>query len=256
MATNGTRVVAETWQNNASSTPRAAWLGTALAALLGDDRARNAAWLKITTVYIKSALIAAYLLRLWPPALRPTVPWILPPRHKPRSQIAEACRILVGVIEARGAAKGGREGWRLAGRPPSTAKPWRGLSKTDRSAISPSSRSSSWARRRLRPRQRSWHGRCWTVRSTEKIAEPLRREITQVIREGGWKKASLHDMKAGGRRVEGKVAPEAMNWLSISWLRTGPRFRGAICCSSTTGRLHRLQLIRRPDPSRSGSCSR
>jgi hypothetical protein len=37
----------------------------------GDLGTNNSAWLRITTEYTKTAYIAAYLLRLWPPVLRP-----------------------------------------------------------------------------------------------------------------------------------------------------------------------------------------
>ncbi|KAK2016900.1 cytochrome P450 [Colletotrichum eremochloae] len=76
---------------------------------LGDEGARNKAWLKITMDYTTNAYIAATLLRMWPKALRPLVHWILPQCRKLRKQVAEARQIVIGIIDRRRKAKAAAE---------------------------------------------------------------------------------------------------------------------------------------------------
>ncbi|KAK2047300.1 cytochrome P450, partial [Colletotrichum somersetense] len=76
---------------------------------LGDEGARNKAWLNITMDYTKNAYIAATLLRMWPKALRPLVHWVLPHCRRLRKQVAEARQIIIGIIERRRKAKASAE---------------------------------------------------------------------------------------------------------------------------------------------------
>lgn len=159
---------------------------------LGDEGARNEAWLKITTEYTKTAYIAAYLLRLWPPALRPIVHWVLPPCRKLRSQVAEARRILVGVIEARRAAK-------AEGRPDpeyNDAIAWFEQDVQERdSRYDPVVAQLILSQAAIETTTDLLTQTILDIAQNQEVVEPMRREITQVIREGGWKKSSLYDMK-------------------------------------------------------------
>ena len=163
---------------------------------LGDEGARNEAWLKITTEYTQTAYIAAYLLRLWPPALRPVVHWFLPPCRKLRSQVAEARRIIVRVIEARRAAKAAA---RAEGRPDpeyNDAIAWFEQEEKGRdSRYDPVVAQLILSQAAIETTTDLLTQTILDIAQHQEVVEPLRQEITQVIREGGWKKSSLYDMK-------------------------------------------------------------
>ncbi|USP75020.1 cytochrome P450 [Curvularia clavata] len=68
---------------------------------LGDEGARNEAWLKITREYTTNGYIASAILRIWPKALRPLVNMILPKCHQLRAQVMEARKIVNEIIDRR-----------------------------------------------------------------------------------------------------------------------------------------------------------
>ncbi|KAK0118740.1 hypothetical protein ONS95_007627 [Cadophora gregata] len=68
---------------------------------LGNEGARNKAWLKITMDYTTNAYIAAMLLRMWPETLRPFVHWVLPQCRTLRKQVANARQIVTDIIDKR-----------------------------------------------------------------------------------------------------------------------------------------------------------
>ena len=163
---------------------------------LGEEGAHNEAWLKITTEYTKTAYIAAYLLRLWPPILRPIVHWFLPPCRKLRAQVAEARRILLGIIEARRAAKASA---RAEGRPApeyNDAIAWFEQDVQERdSRYDPVVAQLILSQAAIETTTDLLTQTILDIAQHQEVVEPLRQEIAQVIREGGWKKSSLYDMK-------------------------------------------------------------
>ncbi|KAE8845435.1 hypothetical protein HRS9139_00002 [Pyrenophora teres f. teres] len=68
---------------------------------LGDEGARNEAWLKITREYTINGYIASAILRLWPKPLRPLVNRILPTCRQLRAQVTEARKIVNKIIDRR-----------------------------------------------------------------------------------------------------------------------------------------------------------
>lgn len=163
---------------------------------LGEEGARNAAWLKITTEYTKTAYIAAYLLRLWPPALRPLVHWFLPPCRTLRRQVKEARQILVGIIDGRRAAKAAA---RAEGRPApeyNDAIAWFEQDTEERdSGYDPVVAQLILGQAAIETTTDLLTQTILDIAQHREIVEPLRQEIAQVIHEGGWKKSSLYDMK-------------------------------------------------------------
>lgn len=163
---------------------------------LGDEGARNEAWLKITTEYTKTAYIAAYLLRLWPSALRPVVHWFLPPCRKLRAQVAEARRILVAIIEARRAAKAAARAGGCPAPEYNDAIAWFEQDVQERdSRYDPVVAQLILSQAAIETTTDLLTQTILDIAQHHEIMGPLRQEITQVIREGGWKKSSLYDMK-------------------------------------------------------------
>ncbi len=183
---------------------------------LGDEGARNEAWLKITTEYTKTAYIAAYLLRLWPPALRPFVHWFLPPCRKLRAQVAEARRILIRIIEARRAAKASAK---LEGRPVpeyNDAIAWFEQDVQERnSRYDPVVAQLILSQAAIETTTDLLTQTILDIAQYHEVVEPLRQEVAQVIREGGWKKSSLYDMKLVDSvlRESQRLKPLAMSQL-------------------------------------------
>ena len=68
---------------------------------LGDEGARNEAWLKITREYTTNGYIASAILRIWPKPLRPLVNKILPKCRQLRAQVMEARKIVNKIIDRR-----------------------------------------------------------------------------------------------------------------------------------------------------------
>ena len=163
---------------------------------LGDEGARNEGWLRITTEYTKTAYIAAYLLRLWPPSLRPIVHWFLPPCRKLRAQVAEARRILLGIIERRRAAKAAAKagGWPAPEYNDAIAWFEQDVREHD-SHYDPVVAQLILAQAAIETTADLLTQTILDIAQHPEIVEPLRHEITQVIQEGGWKKSSLYDMK-------------------------------------------------------------
>ncbi|XPS78858.1 hypothetical protein M3J09_010861 [Ascochyta lentis] len=68
---------------------------------LGDEGARNEAWLKITREYTTNGYVASAILRLWPKPLRPLLNRILPMCRRLRAQVMEARKIVNEIIDRR-----------------------------------------------------------------------------------------------------------------------------------------------------------
>ncbi|KAF7125610.1 hypothetical protein CNMCM5793_001849 [Aspergillus hiratsukae] len=163
---------------------------------LGDEGANNGAWLRITTEYTKTAYIAAYMLRLWPPFLRPFAHWFIPHCRKLRSQVAEARRIIAGVIERRresiAAAK-------LAGQQVpqyNDAIEWfeQDVAKQD-GRHDPVVAQLILAQAAIETTTDLLTQVILNLSQHPELTGPLREEATKIIREGGWRKSSLYGMK-------------------------------------------------------------
>lgn len=122
--------------------------------------------------------------------------WFLPPCRKLRSQVAEARRIIVRVIEARRAAKAAA---RAEGQPDpeyNDAIAWFEQEEKGRdSRYDPVVAQLILSQAAIETTTDLLTQTILDIAQHQEIVEPLRQEITQVIREGGWKKSSLYDMK-------------------------------------------------------------
>ncbi|ETS78132.1 hypothetical protein PFICI_10194 [Pestalotiopsis fici W106-1] len=163
---------------------------------LGDEGARSQSWLQITTEYTKTAYIAAYILRLWPPVLRPLVHWVLPPCRKLRGQVAQARRIIVKIIEQR----------RKIGE----------ISKAAREPIAQYNDTIAWFEQDSLEKDSQYDPVVaqlifaqaaiettadlltqviLDIAKNPDLFEQLRSEVNREIDKGGWTKSSLHNMK-------------------------------------------------------------
>lgn len=70
-------------------------------AFLGEEICRNDNWLRVTREYTVDGIRAAEELRLWPAPLRALVHWFIPSCQRARADVAEARRIVSGVLEKR-----------------------------------------------------------------------------------------------------------------------------------------------------------
>ncbi|KAJ5265329.1 hypothetical protein N7524_006347 [Penicillium chrysogenum] len=164
---------------------------------LGDAGANNSAWLRITTEYTKTAYIAAYLLRLWPPVLRPFVHWFIPHCRKLRAQVAEARHIIVGIIEQR---HQGRVAAELASQPVpqyNDAIEWfeQDYATTRDGRHDPAVAQLILAQAAIETTTDFLTQVILDLAQHPELIGTLREEVAGAIQEGGWRKSSLYDMK-------------------------------------------------------------
>lgn len=156
---------------------------------LGEEMCRNDDWLRVTREYAVDGVRAAEELRLWPTPSRALVHWFIPSCQRARADVAEARRIISGVLEKRRLEK------------------QRGEKVDYEDAV-------EWFEREARGREydptvaqltlslAAIHTTTELVtqvmtdisRNPEILTE-LRHEMVQVLRDGGWKKTSLYNMK-------------------------------------------------------------
>ncbi|KAK4246332.1 cytochrome P450 [Corynascus novoguineensis] len=156
---------------------------------LGGEVCRNEAWLRVTREYTVNGFRAAEELRLWPAPLRNLVHWFVPSCRRARADVAEARRVISGLLEKRRLQK------------------QRGEKVEYEDAV-------EWFEREARGREYDPTVAQLTLSfaaihtTTElvtqvmtdicrnpEILDDLRREMVEILRDGGWKKASLYNMK-------------------------------------------------------------
>ncbi|KAG7284932.1 hypothetical protein NEMBOFW57_009547 [Staphylotrichum longicolle] len=156
---------------------------------LGEEVCRNEDWLRVTREYTVNGFRAAEELRLWPAPLRVLVQWFLPSCQRARADVAEARRIISEVLEKR----------RL--------QQQRGEKVHYDDAV-------EWFEREAKGREydptiaqltlsfAAIHTTTELVTQVmtdvarhPEIIDELRHEMVQVLRDGGWKKTSLYNMK-------------------------------------------------------------
>ncbi|KAJ5519064.1 Cytochrome P450 [Penicillium expansum] len=163
---------------------------------LGEKICRNPEWLRITINYTIDSLMAAAQLRLWPEMLRPLAAKFLPKCHKIRQELQEAKDIITPVIEERHKA---RKTAVAEGRPEETyhdAIQWleenssQGHNKFDPAAM------------QLALSTAAIHTTTDLLTQTildlcgrEELIKELRKEIIEVLGDGGWDKSTMYKLK-------------------------------------------------------------
>ncbi|OJD25220.1 hypothetical protein ACJ73_03415 [Blastomyces percursus] len=163
---------------------------------LGDELCHDERWLDITINYTLHAFAAAESLRMWPSYLRDIVHWFLPRCRASRAEVARARTVIEPILKKRAehkaalAAQGKEppklndaiEWFEIASRAEGThVDPVIGQLGLGLAAIHTTSDLSTQV--------------ILDIASHPEIIEPLRKEMTEALREGGWKKTSLYKMK-------------------------------------------------------------
>jgi cytochrome P450 len=182
---------------------------------LGEEVCRNDDWLRVTREYTVDGFRAAEELRLWPAPMRALVHWFLPSCQRARADVAEARRIIGGVIERRRLQKQRGEKvehedaieWYVhvvLPRLPLLMLLLRLLTRHDGGRFEREARGRDYdpTVAQLTLSFAAIHTTTDLVaqvmtdvcRNPEILVE-LRREMVQVLRDGGWKKTSLYNMK-------------------------------------------------------------
>ncbi|KAK0721806.1 putative cytochrome P450 monooxygenase [Lasiosphaeria miniovina] len=158
---------------------------------LGEELCRDEAWLDVTRNYTLAAMAAAAELRLWPSPTRLVVHWFLPSCRRARALVAAARRAIEPVLEQRRRAK--RENAESA------AMFDDALEWFERTA---GGRDYDAAIAQLSISMAAIHTTTDLVcqvlldlAAHPDVVEPLREEIAAALRDGGWRKTSLYNMR-------------------------------------------------------------
>ncbi|UNI18386.1 hypothetical protein JDV02_004657 [Purpureocillium takamizusanense] len=163
---------------------------------LGDQICRNEQWLHLTELYSERFMHAGAQLRIWPRYLRPLVHWFLPECRRLRATQREAVRIIAPVVEARKKAK--RDA--LAADEPvpvfNDALDWsEDEARVKRLSYDPAIVQLSLAIAAIHTTADLTEQFVLDIAQNPQYFAPLREEIIRCLREGGWKKSSLYNMK-------------------------------------------------------------
>ncbi|KAK7403358.1 hypothetical protein QQX98_010879 [Neonectria punicea] len=155
---------------------------------LGEEFARNPAWIKITRNYTLAGVPVGFILRLWPVSWRPILQWIIPGTGKLRSMMAEARQIMEPALEKRKQQKAAGESGFMDS-----------LQWFDESARGKEyDQTGVQVFLSVAAIHTSTNLICATLvrlAQNPEILSPLRKEIATVLDESGWEKSSLYKMK-------------------------------------------------------------
>ncbi|KAK2740064.1 cytochrome p450 monooxygenase [Colletotrichum kahawae] len=161
---------------------------------LGTELCRNEEWLTLTKEYTMNGFSSADRLREWPSFMRPIVHWFIPGCQKARSQIVEAANIMKPIIEKRRVLKAAAV---ADGRAPpeyNDAIDWFETASKG-THYNPSVSQLFLSTVAIHTTTDLLGQVLVDIAHNPEIIEPLRKEIIDVLSEGGWKKTSLYNMK-------------------------------------------------------------
>lgn len=163
---------------------------------LGTELCRNEAWLKITKDYTSNGFTATDRLREYPVFLRGIVHWFLPNCRAARAQIREAAAIIQPVIDKRRALKAAAA---AEGKPApeySDAIEWFEQASVSKGTPYNPAVSQLFLSTVAIHTTTDLLGQVLVdLANHPEVVDDLRKEILEVLREGGWKKTSLYNMK-------------------------------------------------------------
>ncbi|KPM39811.1 hypothetical protein AK830_g6724 [Neonectria ditissima] len=155
---------------------------------LGQEFARNPAWIRITRDYTLAGVPVGFILRLWPVSWRPLLQWIIPGTGKLRSMMAEARQIMEPALEKRRQQKAAGESGFMDS-----------LQWFDESARGKEyDQTGVQVFLSVAAIHTSTDLICATLvrlAQNPEILAPLRQEISAVLEESGWEKSSLYKMR-------------------------------------------------------------
>ena len=163
---------------------------------LGKELCRNEDWLRITKEYAVNVFIAAMNLRLYPRFSRKVVHWFLPKCRNLRAQFAEAQRVITTLLEERRRTKQANRAAGLAVPLYNDAVDWfeheaeiRGMT------YNPAKMQLGLSLAAIHTTSDLLEQVMLDLAQHPEIISPLRKEIAQSLRDGGWKQTSLCNMK-------------------------------------------------------------
>ncbi|KAF9875426.1 cytochrome P450 [Colletotrichum karsti] len=161
---------------------------------LGTELCRNEQWLTLTKEYTMNGFASADRLREWPSVMRPFVHWFLPGCQKARAQIVEANQIIKPIIENRRALRAAAI---AEGRNPpdfNDAIDWFELASKG-THYDPAISQLFLSTVAIHTTTDLLGQVLVDLARNPEMIEPLRKEILDVLNEGGWKKTSLYSLK-------------------------------------------------------------
>ncbi|CAG9954540.1 unnamed protein product [Clonostachys rosea f. rosea IK726] len=161
---------------------------------LGTEICRNKRWLEITLRYTVDAFMAAGNLRLWPAPLRPLVHWFMPSCQKLRSEVAEAKEIITPVLEDRRLKKKQAQQGQVKYEAPDDAIEWVERAANGES-YDPVSIQLILSVAAIHTTSDLVTQVMIRLAQNPEILEPLRNEIQTTLKQDGWRKTSLYNMK-------------------------------------------------------------
>jgi len=187
---------------------------------LGEKICRNPDWLRITVNYTIDSLMAAAQLRLWPEILRPLVARFLPKCHKIRRELEEAKQIIMPVIEERHKA---RKQAIAEGKPEEVyhdAIQWLEENSQGRTTFDPAAMQLALSTAAIHTTTDLLTQTILDLCGREELIQELRKEIIDVLGDGGWNKTTMYKLKLMDSVIKEsqRVKPMAIGkWLPISW---------------------------------------
>jgi cytochrome P450 len=157
---------------------------------MGAELCRDPSWLKISAEYTVCAMQGIREMRSWNPAVRPIVHWFLPSCRKLRSMVKEARKIVNGVLEKRRADQAAG----ITSLEHNDALKWFEDQAKGRpydptvlqiALVFVSSHTTTDLLTQV----------LFDLAQHPELIEPLRKEAISVLREGGWKGLSQHNLK-------------------------------------------------------------
>lgn len=167
---------------------------------LGEELCRNKVWLDITTSYTVDVMKAAERLRRVPGPLRRVVHWFLPEVEKCRTGVKRAGEVIRPVLEARRnqkaamEARGEKEGEKAV-RYNDAIEWFEQMARSRGTPYDPEVVQLFLSTVAIHTTSDLLTVVLVDLARNQEIIEPLREEITAVLRNGGWQKTSLTDMK-------------------------------------------------------------
>ncbi|KAL4864283.1 hypothetical protein BDV12DRAFT_189022 [Aspergillus spectabilis] len=161
---------------------------------LGDQLCRDPDWLRITVDYTVDSFFAAEALRLWPSFLLPIVVHFLPTTRKVQSELQEARKIIIPVLEKRKAEKAAAIGRGEAPKKYTDAMEWMEQCAKGRpydAAVA----QLSFSLAAIHTTSDMLTQVLFDIIRHDGLVEELRKEVLTVIDSEGWAKTTLYKLK-------------------------------------------------------------
>lgn len=163
---------------------------------LGDQLCQNEDWLRIAKTYTTTFSAASTKLRMFPQQMRVLVHWFLPECKRLRTELKEAKRIILPLVQQRRALKQAAHDAGQAIPQFDDALDWVEQEAAEkRSKIDPVIFQLTLSLLAIHTTYDLLEQSIIDLAQSPQYIEPLRQEVVQVLRADGWKKTSLYNLK-------------------------------------------------------------